>query len=37
MLVTRRLATHNGRPLIMQETHRSAEDTQHYKPAPQAE
>lgn len=33
MLVTRRLATHNGRPLIMQETHRSAEDTQlHYKP-----
>lgn len=35
MLVTRRLATHNGRPLIMQETHRSAENTQlHYRPAP---
>ncbi|QNE18877.1 GntR family transcriptional regulator [Kribbella qitaiheensis] len=33
MLVTRRLATHNGRPLIMQETHRSAENTQlHYQP-----
>lgn len=35
MLVTRRLATHNGRPLIMQETRRSAEDTQLlYNPSP---
>lgn len=35
MLVTRRVASHNGRPLVMQETHRSAEDTQlHYQPTP---
>ncbi|GAA3598568.1 GntR family transcriptional regulator [Kribbella ginsengisoli] len=33
MLITRRIATHNERPLVMQETHRSAEDTQlHYRP-----
>lgn len=33
MLVTRRIATHNERPLVLQETHRSAEDTQlHYRP-----
>lgn len=34
MLTTRRIATHDGRPIVMQETHRSAEDTQlHYRPA----
>jgi GntR family transcriptional regulator len=33
MLVTRRIATHDGHPLVMQETRRSAEDTQlHYRP-----
>jgi GntR family transcriptional regulator len=33
MLVTRRIATHDGRPVVMQETRRSAEDTQlHYRP-----
>ncbi|MEV0291145.1 GntR family transcriptional regulator [Kribbella sp. NPDC050820] len=33
MLITRRIAAHNERPLVMQETRRSAEDTQlHYRP-----
>ena len=33
MLVTRRIATHDEGPLVMQETRRSAEDTQlHYRP-----
>ena len=33
MLVTRRIATYDGHPLVMQETRRSAEDTQlHYRP-----
>ncbi|TDO51554.1 GntR family transcriptional regulator [Kribbella sp. VKM Ac-2527] len=33
MLVTRRIAAYNERPLVMQETRRSAEDTQlHYRP-----
>jgi GntR family transcriptional regulator len=35
MLVTRRIATHDGHPIVMQETRRSAEDTQlHYRPSP---
>ncbi|MEV6416098.1 GntR family transcriptional regulator [Kribbella sp. NPDC051718] len=33
MLVTRRIATHDGKPIVMQETRRSGEDTQlHYRP-----
>ncbi|MBP2349128.1 DNA-binding GntR family transcriptional regulator [Kribbella aluminosa] len=33
MLVTRRIATHNGQPILIQETRRSAEDAQlHYRP-----
>lgn len=33
-LITRRIATHDGKPILMQETHRSAEDTQlHYRPS----
>jgi GntR family transcriptional regulator len=33
MLVTRRIASHKGRPILIQETRRSAEDTQlHYRP-----
>ncbi|MFI5729875.1 GntR family transcriptional regulator [Kribbella sp. NPDC051587] len=33
MLITRRITTHDGQPILMQETRRSAEDTQlHYRP-----
>jgi GntR family transcriptional regulator len=33
MLVTRRIASHDGQPILIQETRRSAEDTQlHYRP-----
>lgn len=33
MLVTRRIASHNGQPILIQETRRSAEDAQlHYRP-----
>ncbi|GAA1685450.1 hypothetical protein GCM10009745_32430 [Kribbella yunnanensis] len=33
MLITRRITTSNGEPILMQETRRSAEDTQlHYRP-----